>query len=150
MSRSLRSKWDIACAIKVTNPTPYNPCIGLPMGQIPFDTMAKPKITQAIAPNPRPEVVIRQMPIPNNINAKPEPMAANLKHRVGNPPTENNSLPCWEIELYSGAKNPPIVSQKRNHGKGNAPASSKYLLSRGIVNVILLEVGMYRLRCDAI
>ena len=38
-------------ASKLIIPMPYNPCMGLPIGQMPFDNRDAPKINQATAPN---------------------------------------------------------------------------------------------------
>jgi len=72
-------------ASKLIIPMPYSPCIGLPIGQMPFDKIDTPKINQATAPNEKTFCVARQSPIENRQKPTPQPSAPMLDIRCGSP-----------------------------------------------------------------
>jgi hypothetical protein len=86
-------------ASKLIIPMPYSPCMGPPIGQMPFDNMDTPKINQATAPNEKAFCVARQSPTENRQKPAPQPSAPILDIRCGSPGFRVNSLACCESAL---------------------------------------------------
>ena len=93
------SSSDKVGASKLIIPTPYSPCMGPPIGQIPFDKMDTPKINQATAPNEKGFWVARQSPSENRQKPAPQPSAPIFAITCGSPGFRVNSLTWCERAL---------------------------------------------------